>query len=98
MKKPNSTILVNLLIDICKVTGISVDGVLKKNRSGEFVIARQLYCYYARLMGFGLAEIGMIINRDHSTVLYSINKVNELIQVKDKKMMNYINLTSEFKI
>jgi chromosomal replication initiation ATPase DnaA len=94
----NNMILVHLLIDICKVTRIPIDGVLKKNRLTEFVIARQLYCYYAKGMGFGLAEIGRIINRDHSTVLYSINKVNELQKVKDKKMMNYINLTSEFKI
>jgi chromosomal replication initiation ATPase DnaA len=94
----NDMILVHLLINICKVTGIPIDGVLKKNRLTEFVIARQLYCYYAKGMGFGLAEIGRIINRDHSTVHYSINKVNELQKVKDKKMMNYINLTSEFKI
>lgn len=55
-----------------------------KLKTQEMVLARQLYCYFAKKYTHDkLVAIGFRINRDHSTVVHSINKTEALLKCGD---------------
>jgi len=60
---------------ICMVHQITRNQLSGFSRSPRFVLPRQQFCYWARsLTAFSTVQIGKVINRDHTTVLHSINK------------------------
>ena len=70
---------------VCTYYGIDSDKVKSKCRYRSLVDARQLYSRLARLYTHSTWKtIGSIINRDHSTIIHSYNKISELVDV-DKK-------------
>lgn len=59
---------------------LSVEDILGKGKTKNIANARQTAIYLMRkLTGLTLAEIGSALNRDHSTVLHSIRKIEESI-------------------
>jgi hypothetical protein len=46
-----------------------------KNRRRDLTYARAIFCRTGRDMGLSLATIGEAINRDHATVLHTLNNV-----------------------
>ncbi len=62
-----------ILLDICsEVCGVSPKMIISRNRSREFVTARQVFCYYAvNTMKCRLTEVAKFLDRDHTTVIYS---------------------------
>jgi chromosomal replication initiation ATPase DnaA len=63
-------------------------GVKGKRGRREVTTVRQIYCFVAReLTGCSLYEIGKAVNRDHATVLYSINTVCGYIYIGDRKVV-----------
>jgi chromosomal replication initiator protein len=62
--------------------GVSVDGLVSKKRTKELTVPRQVAMYLIRTMlDVPLIEIGRLFGgRDHSTVIHSINKVEEELQ------------------
>lgn len=77
--------------DIIKVVGAKLDvktsDIKSRKKNKNIVAARQICMYLARkLTNFSFPDIGdKIGNRDHSTVIYSCNKVEKLIET-DMKM------------
>jgi chromosomal replication initiator protein len=65
--------------------GVSVDGLVSKKRTKELTVPRQVGMYLMReLLDIPLIEIGKAFGgRDHSTVIHSINKVEEDIRTDD---------------
>jgi chromosomal replication initiator protein len=59
--------------------GVSVDGLSSKKRTKELTVPRQVAMYLIReLADLPLVEIGRLFGgRDHSTVIHSLNKVEE---------------------
>jgi chromosomal replication initiator protein len=59
--------------------GVSVDGLASKKRTKELTVPRQVAMFLIReLADLPLVEIGRLFGgRDHSTVIHSINKVEE---------------------
>jgi chromosomal replication initiator protein len=59
--------------------GVSVDGLTSKKRTKELTVPRQVAMFLIReLVDMPLVEIGKLFGgRDHSTVIHSINKVEE---------------------
>jgi chromosomal replication initiator protein len=59
--------------------GVSVDGLASKKRTKELTVPRQIAMFLIRdLIDIPLVEIGRLFGgRDHSTVIHSINKVEE---------------------
>jgi chromosomal replication initiator protein len=64
---------------VAKEWGVPVDGLVSKRRTRELTVPRQVAMYLIReLLGLSLIEIGRLFGgRDHSTVIHSINKVEE---------------------
>ena len=75
---------------VCRLADADPELVKSKSRKLEAVIPRQVYCFVACMItDAGLKEIGKIIGRDRTTVIYSREKVRENIEagVGDKYTM-----------
>jgi len=82
----------NLIISqVCKFYSIDeavLRGTLKNKGTAE---ARQVAIYLIRkLTNLSLPDIGKELNKDHSTVHYSINKVEAMLQSGDENLQNHI--------
>lgn len=57
---------------------VSVEDIKSKSRKKEFILPRQVAMYLAKeILNIPLSNIGYYFDRDHSTVIYSINSLNE---------------------
>ena len=55
-------------------------------------LPRQMLCYWLRyLTSFTLIDIGAFINKDYTTVMYSIKQIKNLISQNDKDCMLLYN-------
>lgn len=63
---------------IAREMDVSVDEIKSKKRTKKITEARQLYMYFAReLLNESLVAIGKTVDRDHSTVLHGIKKIEQ---------------------
>lgn len=74
---------------IAAVTGyyhLSKNDLAGKSKKKEIVIPRQVCCYLmCELLSLPLISIGKVLGgRDHTTILYSRDKVDEMCRVNDK--------------
>ena len=62
---------------ICRELQMDFDEVKnRKTRLREFVYARQLYAYFCKqYTNESLSKIGQFINKDHATMIHSINQI-----------------------
>jgi chromosomal replication initiator protein len=65
--------------------GVTVESLTSKKRTKELTVPRQVAMYLIReLLDLPLVEIGRLFgNRDHSTVIHSIQKVEEDLQIDE---------------
>ncbi len=78
---------------VCDFFGVSKNEILGKKKNKEFVEPRQICIYLLTDMmsSLPLEKVGQIMGgRDHSTVIYSRDKIAELIKT-DRKMAVKIN-------
>lgn len=64
-----------LLEAACEVYAANVEDVLSDSRHGSVVKARQMACWLMSQQGLSTAHIGRFLNRDHTTVIYAIRRV-----------------------
>jgi hypothetical protein len=86
-----TTTLNTQLMIVSEVTGVPVKAMMSKSRKREIVMARQFFCKRARSFReirrgkafpiFSFDLIGLYINRDHATVIHSIDVVNTIVEV-----------------
>jgi chromosomal replication initiator protein len=84
---------------VADFTGISTTEIIGDKRSRTVVEARHLAMYLAReLTDASLPKIGERIGgRDHTTVMYAVDKINRLIQ-EDRATYNRVQaLTNKIK-
>ena len=82
----------NLIISqVCKFYSVDesvLRGTLKNKGTAE---ARQVAIYLIRkLTNLSTPDIGKELNKDHSTVLYSINKISDALNAGDEDLKNHI--------
>lgn len=66
---------------ICESYGISQDDLKSQNRKKELVFARHLSMYLLRKKAkLSLREVGLMLGRDHTTVVNAIDRVNEYLE------------------
>lgn len=74
---------------VCEYYGFHPVPIKGKSRKDIFVRVRQMYCYLANEYSQETYQsIGNVINRDHATVIFSINKVRIQKEI-------YHNITNE---
>ena len=77
---------------ICRELQMDFDEVKnRKTRLREFVYARQLYSYFCKeYTNESLAKIGKFINKNHATIIHSINQIKDYYEV-DKVIKNDVD-------
>jgi chromosomal replication initiator protein len=78
--------------------GFSVEDVLSASRRQPLVLCRQISMYLCReLTDLSLPKIGEHFNRDHTTVLHSVEKVKRILR-SDRAVFDRVNqLTQELR-
>jgi len=80
-----------IISQVCKFYSIEEDvlrGTLKNKGTAE---ARQVAIYLIRkLTNLSTPDIGKELNKDHSTVIYSIKKVENALKANDTNLQNHI--------
>lgn len=65
---------------VCRYYSIDKNIVLSKKRDREIVMARQMFCWLSRRYTRSTFKLmGEYINRNHATVIHSVQKVEDLI-------------------
>ena len=62
--------------EVSKRLGIPIDAIFSGYRGKSVVAARQEAMALCRKHGYSLPEIGRFFNRDHTTVLHAVRKMN----------------------
>jgi chromosomal replication initiator protein len=77
---------------VCEFFRIKISELVSNRRSRAFSIPRQIAIHLSReLTGLSLADIGAVFgNKDHSTIIYSIQKIRDIAQ-KDEKVKSAID-------
>jgi hypothetical protein len=73
-----------LLRLISIVTSISETDIMSRERKQSFVLSRQILTYYLRnRYNYKLQQIGKFFNTHHTTILNSLSKVANMIDISD---------------
>lgn len=60
-------------------------------------IARALVCYCLYQIGSTLMSLGGFLNKDHSTIIYNKRRIEQLREIRDKKVLHYIeDITNKY--
>ncbi len=85
---PTPSLIINHVCKFYSIDDATLRGTLKNKGTAE---ARQVAIYLIRqLTNLSTPEIGKEFNRDHSTVLHSINKVESALAKGDDTLKNHI--------
>ncbi len=78
-RKPSENFIENLYDAIFNATGITREQIESPIRKREITIPRQIFCCFVRLeTEMSLKQVGMLVNRDHATVIHSKNVLKDL--------------------
>ena len=77
MAKMKDKIIRITIDEVCSAYNVTLEDLIKKDRHSPFVLPRQVLMYKLRNIGLGLKAIGKIMQRDHTTVMYGIQKIDE---------------------
>lgn len=70
-----------VIANTCEQYNISIDDIKSKSRKGPIVIPRLLTMHILRYNTLlTLDEIGIIFNRDHTTVINAVKSTNNMLQ------------------
>lgn len=74
------------LVDICAFAcKIDKEKIFKRDRSRDVILARHIFCFYARnYLGMKLSKIGDYLGIHHSSVIHAIEKIKIFKQIKDE--------------
>ncbi len=77
--------------EVSRAYKVSKEQIFSKSKTAEIAFARQVAIYVAwKILNQSYAEIGKAFGKNHTTVLYTINKMNEIIK-EDNYQKNLIN-------
>ena len=81
--KPEPINVENIINEVAKTYNVSVSDILSNRRTASLALARQVAMYIAReTTDLSFKQIGEAFGKDHTTVLYNVNKIENFL--KDK--------------
>lgn len=81
--KPEPIKVENIINEVAKTYNVSVSDILSNRRTASLALARQVAMYIAReTTDLSFKQIGESFGKDHTTVLYNVNKIETFL--KDK--------------
>jgi chromosomal replication initiation ATPase DnaA len=101
MIKPSelmNEVMERIVEDVAKVTMIEVEQIKGRKRQHDIVRARQLciYMIYTKV-GYSvtLEQIGLVMNKNHATVIHSVRIINNYIDTKNKYVMQILDVLND---
>lgn len=81
-----------ILNTVCEYYGVKIKEVKGKSRKAKFVLPRQIIMYFLKKqLNVPLIQIGDYIgNRDHTTVMHAVEKIENLVEEKDSNIYQEI--------
>ena len=78
------------------IESVTIEDLIGKKRNKEIIIARQMFCYIARMQKNSTgghkwthSEIGCAINKDHATSVHSCEVINDMLLTKQPWSSEY---------
>ncbi len=79
--KPEPIKVDNIIHEVAKTYNVSVSDILSNRRTASLALARQVAMYIAReTTDLSYKSIGESFGKDHTTVLYNVNKIEEFLK------------------
>jgi len=75
LKKNKDQVIKTAIMGVCKDYKISFEDMMSGSRKRTIVLPRMVLMYKLYQTGFTLTEVGAIFNRDHTTVINAIRKI-----------------------
>lgn len=89
-KEKEDVKLIMILEAVCSTTEIIPHDILAQNRQRAISTARHLFCYVAyKHYGYCLTAIARFLNKDHSTIIHSINTYQNYLNCNYKLEAKY---------
>jgi chromosomal replication initiation ATPase DnaA len=90
--------LLNFLINhIAKQFNVSVDDIKGGCRQKNIVLAKQIFCYLAtKKLKSRLLTTGKYLNKNHATILYASNKINDEISIYKDTLELVVSIEKSF--
>lgn len=88
----------NIITAAAEVYGVSVEDIMSDSRKRKIAEARQMamyLCHEKTLLD--LADIGIVFGRTHATVIHSLNKIDDLLEIDRLTKRNYELITELIK-
>ncbi len=76
---------------VCEHFGITQDDFFSERRVQNVVIPRQVFMYLTKEAHFSGTVVARYLNMDHSTVIYSVRKVEDLMK-NDKNILSTVDV------
>ena len=75
LNKNKDQVIKTAIMGVCKDYKITFEDMMSGSRKRTIVLPRMVLMYKLYQTGFTLTEVGAIFNRDHTTVLNAIRKI-----------------------
>jgi chromosomal replication initiator protein len=93
---PTEAVVERIIFCVAKYFGLSVDSIKSKNKSASVANARQIAAYLIReKTELPYKKIGELLERDHATIISSIEKVTLNLRTKDSFKLDVDNIKKE---
>lgn len=86
--KLNGSHVIETALIYFEMTDVELKG---KKRTRHFAMARHIICHLLRYeYGMTLKEIGLLLNRDHTSVMHGVKTVSDLLHTKNIEMVKAV--------
>lgn len=83
---PEPVTVEKIVDEVSRTYNVSVDDIYSKKKQADIAYARQISIYIVcQVMSLSSTEVGKKFNKDHTTVLYTVNKVKEILKVNESE-------------
>jgi len=86
-----------MITEIAKITGVSEEDILGRNRKRRISDARHLYFLVLQENGFRISDISRLSGRNHATVIHGINSFKDLLQTGDSMINLWYSMSKKIK-
>lgn len=81
---PDPVTVEKIVTEVSRTYNVSTEDIFSKKKSADIAKARQISIYIVhKVMGLSSTEIGKKFNKDHTTILYTIEKITKLFSEND---------------
>lgn len=84
-----------IIMAVCVALRIDRTQLFSRSRKNRLTDARSICCWYMRELGMKLSDIGSVLDRDHSTVIYNLKKFEDLNET-DKEFQQKVYKVKSF--